>query len=339
MPMLSQLLEREIKSTFNYNPKPEFVGDKTEKQINSGFVMKLVEPTRDTFGVQQLADHDFNATMQPVTLENGLVIPNKRIAVNDNTGELLGNGVVSDGYSPMQPKDLYGLADHLLSLDSSMQITDVVTRSDKHMIGLQINKGSWTPTGEFADRLENNILLFTTFDGTKPTSLKTISFRPVCSNAYGRSKHLFSIRHTSRADDRINMLKRLLSHVTVEIEQTNREIQELVYKSMSNGEATQWFNKLLLNGKDQNSLEGRAKTVHDNKMSDFERLLTRGAGCHAGEGTRYAAFNALTNYCTHERSTRVTGHNGSEQEKRWDSNLFGSSADFAQKGFNQLVNM
>ena len=225
--MLSQLLNQPIKSNFNFNNSPQFVGDKTEKQTDHGFVMKLVEPTRDTFGVQQLAEHDFNATMQPVTLENGLVIPNKRIAVNDNTGQLLGNGVVSDGYSPMQPNDLYGLADHLLGLDSSMQITDVVTRSDKHMIGLQINKGSWTPTGEFADKLENNILLFTTFDGSKPTSLKTISFRPVCSNAYGRSKHLFNIRHTSRADQRVNLLKQLLSHVTIEIEQTNREIQEL----------------------------------------------------------------------------------------------------------------
>ena len=108
---------------------------------------------------------------------------------------------------------------------------------------------------------------------------------------------------------------------------------------MTNGQATQWFSELLLNGKDKSELEGRAKTVHDNRVDDFERLLLRGAGCEAGEGTRYAAFNALTNYTTHERSTRVTGQNGDASELRWESNLFGTSAEFAQRGVEQLVKM
>jgi phage/plasmid-like protein (TIGR03299 family) len=337
--MLNTLLKQATKSNFNNHEIPEFVGDRSTAQINRGFVQKLVSPTRDVYQVQQIANHDFKAEMQPVFLDTGLEIPNKRIAVNNRTGLTLGNGVVSDTYSPMQPDDLYGLAEHLLDMDNSMAITDVITRSDSHMIGLQINKGSWSPTGEIGDKLENNILLFTTFDGSRPTSLKTISFRPICSNAYGRSKHLFSIRHTSRADEKLAYLRRLLTHVTQEIDQTNHDIQALVAQAMSTSQASSWFSALLLAGKPHLELEGRAKTVHENKLSDFERLLRTGAGHEAGEGTRYAAFNALTNYCTHERATRVTGAKGNQAEIRWDSNFFGSSADFAQAGFNQLVHM
>ena len=136
----------------------------------------------------------------------------------------------------------------------------------------------------------------------------------------------------------INELKRLLSQVTVEIDKTNDEIQQLVFQSMDSGQAKQWFNNLLLGNKDIKELTPRAKSGHDNKVSDFERLLNSGKGYEAGRNTRYAAFNALTNYCTHERTTRVS--NGSnEANVRWESNIFGSSADFAATGFNQLVNM
>ena len=274
--------------------------------------------------------------MQPVFLQNGTELPNRATAINNNTGELLGGNVVTDGYNPLQPTELYSLANHLLSLDNDMAVTDVVSMNN--MIGLQINKGNWSPTGDIADTLLNNILLLTTFDGTKPTSLKTISFRPICSNAYGHAKKMFSIRHTRNSDVRINELKRLLTQVTQEIDKTNDEIQQLVYKSMTNGQATQWFSDLLLKGKDVKDLTTRAKSGIDNKVSDFERLLRTGAGCHAGENTRYSAFNALTNYCTHERTTRVS--NGSnEHNVRWESNLFGSSADFAATGFHQLANM
>ena len=326
--MFAQLLDKPVLLN-HVNPQIEL----TRKM---GGVYALSEPSRDTNSIQVAAKHDFNVTMSPVQLPDGRLLPGKCTAINDNTSEMLGGNVVGDGYNPLQPDELYSLADHLLSLDQSMQITDVVSMNN--LIGIQLNKGEWSPTGEIGDILKNNILLLTTFDGSKPTSMRTISFRPTCSNQYGGSKKVFSIRHTRNSDIRLNELKRLLSNITIEIQNTAADIQSLVYKSMTNGQATQFFNDLLLNGKQLTDLTPRAKTGHDNKISDFERLLNTGAGCDAGRGTRYAAFNALTNYCTHERTTRVaTGAN--ESQIRWESNLFGSAADFASNGFNQLVNM
>lgn len=301
-----------------------------------GGVSKLSEPSRDLTAIQSAANHDFSVSMKKVYLSNGLELPNRATAINASTGELLGGNVVTDGYNPLQPSELYSLANHLLSLDNKMAVTDVVTMGN--LIGLQINRGNWSPTGELADTLQDNILLGTTFDGSKPTFMKTTTFRTFCSNQYPHAKKLFSIRHTRNSDVRIGELKHLLSQVTTEIDKTNAEIQALVYKSMTNGQASQWFQSLILGNKEIKDLTPRAKSGLDNKVSDFERLLTGGAGYEAGHNTRYAAFNALTNYCTHERTTRVSS-NSNESDVRWESNTFGSSADFAISGFNQLVNM
>ena len=338
--MFADLLNQSVKSDFSeykkvVSPSVALTRDPSQTSM---FCNKLVNPSRDIAAIQKVAKHDFSVEMKPVNV-NGVEVPGQVIACEAGTEKFLGNKCVSSGYSPLQPDSLYDIAKHILTLDPTIQVTDVVTRSDRHMIGLQLNKGEWSPTGDFADRILNNLVLFTTFDGSKPTSLRTVSFRPSCSNQYVATKHLFSIRHTSKADDRIQLLKRLLNGVTREIEEANAKIQSLVYKSMTNGQATQWFSELLLNGKNKADLEGKAKTIHDNRVSDFQRLLTNGAGCEAGEGTRYAAFNALTNYTTHERSTRVTGQNGDASELRWESNLFGSSADFAQRGVEQLIKM
>lgn len=334
-------LDQIIANTINPTQEFQAVADNKPKLVNpigeGEFCQKLNNPSRDLQTIQTLAKHDFDVIMQPVTVGERR-IPGKVIACK-STGEFLGNGVVSEGYKPMQPSELYDIANHLLSLDDTMTVTDIVTRSDSHMIGLQLNKGSWSPTGEFNDRIENNLVLFTTFDGSKPTSLRTVSFRPFCSNQYAATKHLFAIRHTAQADKRIFILKSLLNGVTREIAEANASIQSLVHKAMSKGQAINWFSKLYLTGDEREKLNGRAKTVHDNRLDVFEYLLSNGAGHEAGENTRYAAFNAVTNYCTHQRATRVTGQNGSEQEIRWESNLFGSSADFAQKAVNQLVTM
>jgi hypothetical protein len=337
--MFAELLEKNVNSDFSgYNVEKHAPIELVRPYSQGEFCNQLAKPSRDLAAIQKIAHHDFEVEMKPVKVGD-TIIQGKTIACEKGTEKTLGNGVVSDGYQPLQPSGLYDIANHILSLDESITVTDVVTRSDRYMIGLQLNKGEWSPTGDFGDRIKNNMVLFTTFDGSKPTSLRTVSYRPICSNQYAGTKHLFSVRHTRNAPARIAELKRLLTQVNHEIERTNQDIQRLVTLAMTNGQAKDWFSGLLLNGKDYADLEGRAKTVHDNKMSDFERLLRTGEGCEAGEGTRYAAFNALTNYCTHERQTRVTGHNGTAQELRWESNLFGTSADFAQRGVQQLVNM
>jgi len=335
--MFSDLLNQSVKSSFDANSYNSVYVPPLTLTHKMGGVYALNEPSRELSTIQTLAGHDFSVDMVPVHLANGTEVPDKRIAVDDN-GSMLGNGIVSNNYMPCQPSELYSLAGHMLGLDDEMTITDVVTSRNKNMIGLQLNKGSWSPTGEFGDRLENNLLLLTTFDGTKPTSIRTINFRPKCSNQYAATKQLASIRHTSRSDQRIFELRRLLTVVTQQIEHTNEQIQALVYKAMSKKSASKWFSDLLLSGKDLADMEGRAKTVHDNKLSDFERILRTGAGYEAGENTAYAAFNALTNYCTHERATR-SSENTDENEARWDSNLFGSAASFAQSGFDRLVKM
>ena len=330
--MFTDLLNQSVKSSFSGYTEPQL-----SKNHWNRFITPLQVPSRDVSAVQSVAKHDFTAELEPIVTASGMPIDNAMICVNKETRKPLGNGVVSSGYGITQPADLYKIASDLIKMNGEIAITDVITRSDNHFIGLQLNLGDWRPTGDSLDTIKNNVTLYTTFDGTKPTGLKTSSFRVVCANTFAMAKIAHSIKHTKNAN--LDELRRLLGIVEKEVTKMNSDIQSLVYKSMTNGQATDWFSQLLLNGKDANELKGRAKTVHDNRISEFENLLRRGAGCEAGEGTRYAAFNALTNYTTHERATRVTGQNGDASELRWESNLFGSSADFAQRGVEQLVKM
>ena len=337
--MFADLLNKEIKSSFaGYNVESiKIIGD--TKPWTRGFITGI-EPTRNVWEVQKAAGHDFTAEMKPVfTNINGqyIAIDDKSICVDAKTQKPLGNGVVGAGYTPTQPDELYQIADDLLKLDDSIMVTDFIKRDDNHFMGIQLNTGEWSPTHDSADILQNNITLFTSFDGSKVTGTKTSSFRVVCRNTFAMAKLIHSIKHTKNYKEKLNDLRRLLGINLKEIQATNQKIQRLVDVKMSNGQASQWFESLLLAGKDKPK-EGRGLTVLTNNVNDFERLLLNGAGAESGKGTAYAAWNALTNYTTHERSTRVT-EGAKIEDLRFESNLFGTSSVLAQRGFEQLARM
>ncbi len=322
MSQFAQLLQQPINTTPLITLDPQMGG-----------VFALSEHSRDLDAVQSAANHNFRVKMAPVYVVDGREIPDKYTAINTSDGSFLGGGVVSNIYTPCQPDTLYGLAQHLLDLDQSMTVTDIFTLES--MIGLQINKGEWSPTGEYQDRLLDNILLLTGFDGRTSTAMRTSSFRPFCSNQYSGTRKVFNIRNTTNAPLKIEQVKSYLSNVNAEIDKTNSEIQSLVGKAMDSGQASRWFTDLLLKGQSIDDLSKRAATNLHNNVDEFDRLLHKGAGCEAGEGTRYAAFNALTNYCTH---SHAPANAPTESTAQWRSTTFGAMSVLSGAGFDQLVN-
>lgn len=65
-------------------------------------------------------------------------------------------------------------------------------------------------------------------------------------------------------------------------------------------------------------------------------LFDNGTGVHEIRGTRWAAFNAVTEYADHVRSTRRTNGNDTE-DSRLSSAWFGSGAELKQRALDLLL--
>lgn len=81
-------------------------------------------------------------------------------------------------------------------------------------------------------------------------------------------------------------------------------------------------------GKPSTRLEGIRQNVVD--------LYDNGTGIYDIRGTRWAAFNAVTEYADHARTTRRTGGN-SVEDSRLASAWFGSGADLKQRAYDYLT--
>jgi hypothetical protein len=92
--------------------------------------------------------------------------------------------------------------------------------------------------------------------------------------------------------------------------------------------AGELFPSTASDGKEQPRIEGMRDKVID--------LFDNGQGMYAIRGTKWAAFNAVTEYADHHRSTRRTDGNTSE-DSRLASAWFGTGAELKERALQLLA--
>lgn len=290
--------------------------------------------TRSISNAMIESDHNFTVGTVPLSMPDGTNVPDKLATVRTDTGQYL--GTVGKGYKVVQPDQFYSLAQEFM-INTGAIIDQTVTMKDSAVIGLslKVNTREYLP----GDPIEFNFLMMTSFNMQFSILGRALSRRLFCLNQLPNSNALFDIKHTTFAEQRLNMAVRMIQFFGKEQRMFDDKMKMLVRHTMSELAMVEWFRSLFPrpNLKTQSK---RAASILENNTAQFISLLNDGEGVEVPglRGTAYHALNALTEYVNHHRSTRVKADRDANEVK-WESTVFGSGNTLMQKGFKGLIEM
>jgi len=149
-----------------------------------------------------------------------------------------------------------------------------------------------------------NLLACTSFDGSLATTYKRVVTDVVCDNtkdaALGEEGQELKIKHSKYSDVRIKDARDALQIVYTMADDFAAEVAKLTAQSVSDFE----WNKLLdvmvpLEDNKGNKVEGRGKTMADNKRTDLIKLYNSDPRVAPWNGTAYGVLQAYNTWNHH----------------------------------------
>lgn len=264
---------------------------------------------------------------------NGQVINGFKAIQREDTGTVF--QVASDRYTPIQNVDCF-------------QVFDEVTKTGQakyEVVGsLQGGRKIWIlariPSLDFGvkgkDEIRAYLLLTTSHDGTLSLQMFKTPIRVVCWNTLscalqGREKGKVAyFKHTVNYRSKINLASDILADTVAYFKQFKEVSEGLARKEMLSLEVDSFLDTLLnLDNLKKDDIPTRSLNVKE----DLTRLFVSGKGnaVEGIRGTRWAMYNAVTEYIDHERTTK------GDDSNRLASSWFGSGGDLREKAFAILT--
>jgi len=266
----------------------------------------------------------FFMSNQPNDYDGIEKLENYKAIVKVDTDTVL--NIATDSYHPIQNKDAFLFMDQLVS-DGKMQFHSAGSFNEGRRVWMlgKISESNILPD----DITENFILLYNSHDGT--SSLKAIftNIRMACTNAirmmFNKGTNTgINVRHTMNSSDWQANALNILGAAEVEAKNFKEFATYLTTKTISD----ESFKKIALQLIPDPPPEIK-NTRAENTRSTLLELFQTGKGTDiAGvKGTAWGAFNAVSEYSNHLKTTR--GENGSV--KRLQSTLFGPGSNLIEK--------
>ena len=259
--------------------------------------------------------------------------------VREDNNESLGN--VGNRWTPQQNREGFEFMDAVIGRKAAVYETaGALGRGEKTWMLAKVG-GLVTVGGD--DVLDKYFLIANAHDGTKAIKFAVTTVRVVCANTLHlalteaeKGENIFSIRHTSNAADKVDKVIEYLDIATKKFEDFT-DMAKAMTKVKIN---TAKFDEFLgLVGIDTEAEGGKKESTY----TDIKNAFESGAGSKlvTARGTLWGALNAITNYTTHTRPTRVTKTSGfkSEAEARLNSVWFGSGASMNEKALRVAQGM
>lgn len=271
-----------------------------------------------------------------------LPIEDKFAHVRSDNKQVL--GLVSDGYEPIENMQLAEFADTLAGLDKAVSIeTAGSLYNSKRVFALvRLPKDIEVVEG---DVLQQYVLVSNGHGGFAAFAAYPTSVRVVCANTLRWSEQDMAkgvkFRHTGDIEQKQKAAQAALGLVTKEAEKFETQVRRLA--------ATQWNSEQIrdymafmwekmfvrIDPNDDNAaklMERRdAYVKHWMALLDDERQNIKGI-----RGTAWAAYNALSTWCDHERGRFQSI---AKSDARVHSNLFGTSQDNKLRAFKQALTL
>lgn len=245
-------------------------------------------------------------------------------------------GVVSSNFKAIQNSDMADFADALSTTGDAVQLETAGSIKGGRKVYMLLRGESFSVGRD--DEVKPYYLLANAHDGSMSFRALPTTIRVVCSNtlhaALGRKgKGGITIRHTSKAMDRVVEAKRALNLYQSQQEEQRKQIETLAGRNVSVKDVQDfWLESYQrdfgaiparpANDKEV-SIRERALTAVNQMANRFDRERDK-AGSSA-----WNAFNAYSGWVQHDRKTRSAD--------RTENNLFGASTRFTSQAFDRAL--
>jgi phage/plasmid-like protein (TIGR03299 family) len=221
-------------------------------------------------------------------------------------------------YKVVQNEELFSFADNIVDGDSR-----VAWESAGSLKAGKVVFGSLTIPREMVldpqganDKTQLYLIVWTSHDGSVAVQAAITPVRVVCQNtlnlAMRNAKQSFKIRHTQTAEGKIQVARETLGLTLGYFDEFEKQAQELFKQEITDAE----FSKLIktIYPKPEESASKLAKTKWDNKVILLDDLYHNSPTNANIKGTKWGAFNALTERLDYFRTVRK-----SNSESKWAS--------------------
>lgn len=265
-----------------------------------------------------------------------LPVADRAFVVRSDNGGVL--GYVSgegegQGYQIVQPRDVLDWFQRYIAVDDRFHL-DVAGSLDngKRIWATALYNGGVDVAGE---KHTARVLMSTTFDGSAATINQCTMTRVVCQNtlriAHADSRAVIRTRHSTKFD--AAKVGRELAQLAQGFESFKKIGDAMATVEMSKQQVSDFFKQCL-----DIPFDAKKDDVSGRKMNQFAEL-SRAYSTSVREGaaanTPWAALQAITRYCDHDRSVK-TGSVG-EQTARFQSAQFGSGDSLKGKAMGLLL--
>ena len=307
-----------------------------------GVVLDGTLPAREAF---HLAKADFSVAPRPVFDADMHPIAGYQAITRLDNGRTL--AVMSDSYTPIQNEALIRIAEALHE-DTSMDAVCVLADGKRVSFTARIRgaEGEVVP----GDPVQQYLIGCTSHDGSMPFQLLFSPIRVVCQNTLSAALGLASkpyqkdnsirIRHTKNAEALIQRLPELVDIRRRQFHGGLSELKQMALTPCSESQFRQYISDVFadqLNG-NINDVRGNQRTVRPKILEDlpgWPSLLRKfqgdaiGSDLRASHGTAWAAYQAVTEYLSHEVGRSKDPELAAR--KRFESLYWGPSADLIAK--------
>lgn len=252
----------------------------------------------------------------------------RKAVVRNTDGSIL--GVVGNGYHIIQNVDCFNFMDDVIGSGQAVYETAGSLNGGK-TIFMTVKLPNDAKIGP--DHIEKYLLLSTSHDGSSSLQVLWTPIRVVCVNTLNaalrsRTEQAIKIKHTKNYKKKVEQAREVLKLTDHYYSIMETEWNRLLDTQMNNNEMIEFADTLIPS-------QGDPSTKTKNNRKKLVELFHEGRGQKDVANTRWAAFNAVTEYVDYFRTVRKHGDT-TDDEARMGSSIYGSGADLKQRAFDLL---
>lgn len=246
-------------------------------------------------------------------------------------GSLKPLGVVGTKYTPLQPRAAFEwFQPWLETREVSIETAGTLRGGTVDWVMARILRGNIDLGG--SEEIAKYLLLSTSHDGTKATSVGFTPQRVVCSNTLAMAHQsdaskLLRVRHTASQGTALSTIRETIDMVDQEFNATAAQYRMLMNARVSLADLRNYLK--MVNDVNPDTSDKALGGVMRNRINRMVDLAMDGIG---NEGaTFWSAYNGVTQYLTHEY--------GSDNEKRVWSMMQGASRNLNRNALDLAIEL
>lgn len=259
------------------------------------------------------------------------------VRTNPFTGKPDVLGIVGNWYSPIQNEEHCDLLNALVD-EGGAHFETAGSLKDGREVFVTMKLPKHIKVGG-TDDVETYIAALNSHDGTSAFRLIITPVRIVCANtqaaALEAAKSQFTIRHTNSVRSNLQQAREALGMTFAYLDEFEAEAEKMIQTTLREVDFTNKARRLFPLDPEGGK---RAKDAHDKKIIQLRELFTGSETNTEIRGTRWAGYQAITEYLDHYMPVRGTDGADAEAYQRAERAVAAKYiSDLKAKAFNAFA--